>query len=43
MLNGKYYLKDASYINTSALLTLFKRIKYHSREIIIAKEILKTY
>jgi hypothetical protein len=29
MLNSKYYFKNASYINTSALLPLFKRVRYY--------------
>jgi hypothetical protein len=43
MLNGKYYFKDAGYININTFLTLFKRIRYYLKEIIIAKEILKIY
>jgi hypothetical protein len=43
VLNSKYYLRDAKYINTSTLLTLFKRIRYYLQEVIIAKQILKTY
>jgi hypothetical protein len=43
MLNSRYYLNNARYINTKTILTLFKRIRYYLREFIIAKEVLETY
>jgi hypothetical protein len=43
VLNGRYYFSNASYINTSYLLIPFRRIKYYLREVIIAKELLKTF
>jgi hypothetical protein len=42
VLNGRYYLNNASYINTSFLLTPFRRTRYHLREVIIARVPLKT-
>jgi hypothetical protein len=42
VLNGRYYLNDISYINTSFLLTPFRQIRYHLRKVIIAKVPFKT-
>jgi hypothetical protein len=41
--NSRYYLSNTRYVNTRTILTLFKRIRYYLREIIIAREVLKTY
>jgi hypothetical protein len=43
VLNGRYYLGNISYINTSFLLTLFRRIRYYLRKVIIVKVPLKTF
>jgi len=32
MLNRRYYLGNASYVNINAILTPFRRIKYYLRE-----------
>ena len=43
MLNRRYYLGKASYVNISAILTPFKRIKYYLREQYAIRELLKIY
>jgi hypothetical protein len=41
--NGRYYLSNVGYVNIRNILTLFRRIRYHLREIIAARDALETY
>ena len=43
MPNGRFYLGDAGYVNTRSILTLFRRTRYHLREVIATKEVPETY